>query len=219
MKTSLYTVLYAVCLGAVCAGILTGTRQVTRDRIAANERADKVKSILEVLEVPGRETAGAQELLDVFGRTVREGALEDLAFHVYVKDGAAATVAFAFKGQGVWGPIEGSLALEPDLLTVRGVTFTKQTETPGLGGEIEKEWFRNQFRGKSIRGKDARPGIPIRKGGASGPHEVDAITSATMTCDKVEDMLTAVMKRILDEREAVMSAIEKLIREGEDDAG
>lgn len=219
MKARLYTISYAVCLGAVCAGLLTGAGKTTRSYIEANERAEEVRNILGVLQVPRKEAAGAKELLGVFERAVRQGVHREQVFYVHVKDGAAATAAFAFKGQGVWGPIEGFLALEPDLLTVRGVTFHKQEETPGLGGEIEREWFRAQFRGKSIRDENGSPGIPIRKGGASGPHEVDAISGATMTCVRVEDMLTVTMKRILEERGALISAIKKLTGEGGDDAG
>ncbi len=218
MKGSLYTVSYAASLGIVCAGLLTGVGGFTRPYRVANEQAEKVRNILAVLEIPHDSGAGARELVGVFERTVREGTHEDLHFYVYVKDGKLTTAAFAFKGQGLWGPIEGFLALEPELATVRGVTFHKQEETPGLGGEIGSEWFREQFRGKSI-GEVGAPGIRIKKGGgASGPSEVDAITGATMTCVKVEKMLSLIMARILREREAVMSVLEGLIREGGADA-
>ncbi len=213
MKGSLYTVSYAASLGIVCAGLLTGVGGFTRPYRLANEQAEKVRNILAVLEIPHDENAGAKELLDLFKKTVKKGPHEDLAFYVYIKEGVLMTVAFAFEGQGLWGPIEGFLALEPGLATVRGVTFHKQEETPGLGGEIGAEWFREQFRGKSI-GEDGAPGIRIKKGGgASGPSEVDAITGATMTCVKVEKMLSLLMARILREREALMPVLEGLIRE------
>ncbi len=237
MKGSLYTVFYAVSLGVVCAGLLTGVGKITISRIEANERAEEVSNILGVLDVPHDEAAGAEALLELSERAVRKGTHEELVFYVYVKDGAAAlrlaqdggtepvegaaaSVAFAFKGQGVWGPIEGFLALEPDIKTVRGLTFHKQEETPGLGGEIGAAWFREKFRGKSIRAEDGTPGIRIKKGGGSrGASEVDGISGATMTCDRVEDILAAVMARILAEREALLSAVEKLIGEGGGDAG
>ncbi len=142
MKGRVYTVFYAVCLGAVCAGLLSGAGKVTRSRIEANERAEEVRNILDVIVVAYEHRAGAEELLRVFSDTVRKGSHGDLRFYARIEGGQTTTVAFALKGQGLWGPIEGFLALEPDLKTVRGLTFHKQEETPGLGGEIASEWFR-----------------------------------------------------------------------------
>ncbi len=219
MKTRAYTVFYAVCLGAVCAGLLTGAGKVTSSRVEANERAEEVRNILDVLGVAYDHSSGAEELLRVFSDTVRKGRSGDLHFYVRVEGGRPTTIAFALRGQGVWGPIEGFLALEPDLKTVRGLTFHKQEETPGLGGEIGSEWFRDQFRGKSILAGDGPPGIKIRKGGgASGPHEVDAISGATMTSVRVEGMLLSFSSAILSEMDAVKSAIEAAVMKGGDDA-
>ena len=44
------------------------------------------------------------------------------------------------------------------------------------------------------------PGIRIVRDGASEANEVDAITGATMTCEKVEAMLNATIRRIMKER-------------------
>ncbi len=234
MKASLYTVFYVLSLGAVSAGLLTGVGSFTRPYAEANEKAEEMRNILGVLRIPHRQDAGAEELREIFGRTVREGRVasghstedtrrgrhKELLFYTYVKDGALATAAFAFKGQGVWGPIEGFLALGPDLVTVSGVTFHKQEETPGPGGEIASDRFRKQFQGKSIRRVDGSAGIRLVKGGgASGPSEVDAISGATMTCQKVEGMLNAFMAHILANGDAVRAALERVIREGDSDAG
>jgi Na+-transporting NADH:ubiquinone oxidoreductase subunit C len=109
-------------------------------------------------------------------------------------------VAVPFAGQGLWGPIKGFLALKPDLKTIHGVTFHEQEETPGLGGEIGADWFRDQFKGKSIEDAQGKRGIRIRRGGgATGPNEVDAITGATMTSERVEEMLNAAVARIAGE--------------------
>ncbi|MHC4201639.1 MAG: FMN-binding protein [Planctomycetota bacterium] len=219
MKGSLYTVFYVLCLGAVSAGMLTGVGTYTRPFAEANEEAERVRNILGVLRVPLHQDAGSKELVRVFEEAVRKGSHKDLLFHAYVKDGSLATAAFEFKGQGVWGPIEGFLALGPDLVTVSGVTFHKQEETPGLGGEIASDGFRKQFEGKSIRRADGSAGIRLVKGGgSSGPSEVDAISGATMTCQKVEGMLNAFMANILANRDAVRAALERVIREGQSDA-
>ncbi len=53
---------------------------------------------------------------------------------------------------------------------------------------------------------------------ASGPGEVDAISGATMTCVRVEDMLLSLSSAILSEKDAVKSAIKAAVMKGGDDA-
>lgn len=97
------------------------------------------------------------------------------------------------RGKGLWDEIWGSIALEEDFKTIAGVSFDHAAETPGLGAEIKDNtaWV-SQFTGKSIY-NDAGEfvSILVRKGGAipGNPHQVDAITGATITGDGVTKML------------------------------
>ncbi|MHC4247663.1 MAG: FMN-binding protein [Planctomycetota bacterium] len=214
MKSSFYTVAYSIVLGTVCSALLTGVGRFTHPYKEKNERAEEVRNILGVLQVPFDPRAKADELLKVCRERTRKGSHKELRFFASVEDGKCATAALLFNGQGLWGPVEGFLALDPDLREVRGVTFHKQEETPGLGGEIASEGFRAQFAGKRIEGEDGAPGIRIKKGGgAVGPSEVDGISGATMTCQKVEAMLNAIMARIAEEREGLKAAIDNAIGE------
>ncbi len=91
---------------------------------------------------------------------------------------------FPVGGKGLWGPIWGYVALEPDLNTIMGVVFDHKSETPGLGGEITKSWFQQQFVGKKIFNKEGDlTGIVVMKGKANNndPYSVDGITGATLT--------------------------------------
>ncbi len=195
MKGSIYTVFYSAVLGTVCALLLTGTSAVTKPYIEANKAAERMRNILEVLEVPGIDEAGSQELTQIYEEKVSEKQYGSLS--VYETDDGAVAVPFA--GPGLWGPIKGFLALEPDKKTILGVTFHEQEETPGLGGEIGEQWFRDQFKGKSLRGEDGTLGILIARGGISAPNGVDAITAATMTCEKVQAMLNKTIDTIVKE--------------------
>jgi electron transport complex protein RnfG len=47
--------------------------------------------------------------------------------------------------------IHALVALNPDF-GITGMEITSHEEDPGLGGEIEKEYFKNQFKGKSFEG-------------------------------------------------------------------
>jgi len=53
------------------------------------------------------------------------------------------------KFPGYKNVIHVMVALDPDF-SVRGVEITAHEEDPGLGGEIEKEYFKNQFQGKAF---------------------------------------------------------------------
>ena len=101
----------------------------------------------------------------------------------------------------MWGPIKGFLALDPKITKILGITFYEQEETPGLGGEISTPSFRNKFVGLPIRDKEGNPGIIIKSGGEEAINKVDGISGATMTCDKVQQMLNEAIKRITKEKQ------------------
>jgi len=70
----------------------------------------------------------------------------------------------------------------------------------GLGGEIASDWFLEGFEGKKIVDASGKPGIIIKGGGETNAiNEVDAISGATMTCDKVEELLNNVIEKIVQE--------------------
>jgi Na+-transporting NADH:ubiquinone oxidoreductase subunit C len=82
------------------------------------------------------------------------------------------------QGNGLWGPIWGYLAIDPDGKTVIGAKFDHKSETSGLGGEITTEKFQSQFSGKQIL-MNSHP-IPV---------EFDAISGATKTSNGVKEMI------------------------------
>ncbi len=99
------------------------------------------------------------------------------------------------RGAGLWGPIWGSIAFESDFNTIAGATFDHKSETPGLGADINKNWFEVEFKGKSIFDKDGNfVSIAVVKGGVANSninpaHGVDAISGGTITSNGVSLML------------------------------
>ncbi len=202
MKSTLHTLLFAAVLGVVCSTLLVTANLFTAPYQEANRKADQVRNYLAALDVPIPENASASDLIAIFERTIRPVRQGGLERYEYRPEGADApqAVAVAFAGPGVWGPIEGVLALEPDMARIRGIRFFKQEETPGLGGEIATEGFLKRFNEKQIVAADGTPGFRVRKpGAADGPNEVDGITGATMTSERVGTMLDALAKRIRED--------------------
>jgi Na+-transporting NADH:ubiquinone oxidoreductase subunit C len=183
-------------LALVCATALTAVERFTADRKAANAEAEETRNMLGVLDVPFDAKAPAAELLNTFEQNVTTTQLGDLTFYVYEHPEAGPLWAMRFQGQGLWAPVEGLLCLEDDRRTIYRVSFYKQEETPGLGGEISADWFTDQFRGKVIL-TETDTGVRIVRDGADAANEVDAISGATMTCDKVEDMLNESIEKLV----------------------
>jgi len=204
VKNNVYTLFYAGVLGTVCSLLLTAVASFTAPYQQANAKAEKNRNILGVLQVQYAPGASSQELVQIFEDNVLSEQKGVLTMYRYVppKDSdKTETVAVGFEGPGLWGPVKGFLALDKDMRTIRGVTFYEQEETPGLGGEIVTAGFRDQFVGKSIVDEAGNPGIIISSGGDPAANKVDAISGATMTCDKVQAMLNETIKSIVEEKQ------------------
>ncbi|MBC8379447.1 MAG: FMN-binding protein [Planctomycetes bacterium] len=209
-RQNIYTICFAIILGLACATLLTFAAEFTRPKQNENKQAEEIKNILAALKVPFEVNAGPSDLIAIFERDVIEQSLgeegDSLTLYVYKPEGTETPVAVAvrFIGPGLWGPIKGFLAIEPDYKTIRGVTFYEQEETPGLGGDIVTDGFRSRFEGKHIADEAGQWGLDIVPGGTehSGINQIAGISGATMTCDKVEEMINAVIETLAAKREA-----------------
>ena len=98
-------------------------------------------------------------------------------------------------GKGLWSTLFGFISIGSDANTVQGITFYKHKETPGLGGEVDKKWFQDNFVGKKIFDENELVSVKVAKGKINAlpenewPHSVDGITGATITSQGVTDFL------------------------------
>ena len=102
-------------------------------------------------------------------------------------------------GKGLWSTLFGYFAIDDDFNTVRGITFYQHSETPGLGGEVDKAWFQANFAGKKIKDNSGNlVSIEVVKGkSGDNIHGVDGISGATITSRGVTDFLLRDLKRYL----------------------
>ena len=78
------------------------------------------------------------------------------------------------------------------------MAFYRKNETPGLGAEIAKAAFREQFIDKVIAIEG--PQINIKRPGAVlGNSDVHAVTGATQTSTRLENIINAGLKEWLSE--------------------
>jgi len=117
------------------------------------------------LEPPLDENAGSEEIINFFKMNVRIRKINGVEFYEYypgsTTSGEPSAIAIPFSGSGLWAPIKGVIALEPDLITIMGIRFYQQEETPGLGGEIASDWFQKQFKGKKYSPQMVNPGLRL----------------------------------------------------------
>ncbi|MHC4205242.1 MAG: FMN-binding protein [Planctomycetota bacterium] len=199
MKGNIYTIVYAAVLGTACALVLTFAASFTAPYQEANRKAEEVKNILLALNISMPDKASSEQLVEIYKDNVEDDKEQgDITTYVSNNDGA---IAIRFVGPGLWGPIKGFLALDPKMTKIRGITFYEQEETPGLGGDIVNASFRDKFVGLMIRDKAGNPGIIIKNGGEAAINKVDGISGATMTCDKVQEMLNEAIKSIVEEKQ------------------
>lgn len=95
-------------------------------------------------------------------------------------------------GAGLWGPIWGYIAFDDNGDTIYGAYFAHQGETPGLGAEIEKPKFCDQFEGKNIFSDNGTfTSVAVSKVGKepSGQTWVHAVSGGTITSQGVQKML------------------------------
>ena len=216
-QSNSYTILYIIVLVLVVGSALALTAMALKPRQQENADADKKRQIL--ASVHG--VAEASEIASTFDKYVTDQfivnekgeRIGDNAFAVNVAnqskesaaerqlpvyvctmpgDGATKYILPVY-GAGLWGPIWGYVALDADGSTVFGAYFAHQGETPGLGAEIEKPAFSDQFEGKQMF-KDGRflPVTVVKAGQKPLGDEdyVDAVSGGTITSKGVAAMLS-----------------------------
>jgi Na+-transporting NADH:ubiquinone oxidoreductase subunit C len=116
-----------------------------------------------------------------------------LPIFVYKDENGNKKYIIPVRGKGLWGQIWGYVAINDDLNTIYGAVFDHAKETPGLGAEINQDWFMNEFKGKKLFDDNGNfISIEVVKGGGADPadpHAVDAISGGTITSKGLEDML------------------------------
>ena len=210
MHSNRYTLIFTTTITMVLAFILSSVFSSLDDLTQKNIQADIKKNILSSLDFsPSVEAPWTVENVEeIFNESIVsfvvnssgevvpnklpediDPKLEEDLFPLYKKvvDGKIDGFAIPISGKGLWGTMYGYFAIEPDGATAKGITFYRHIETPGLGAEVDKPWFQQNFIGKRFIDDDGNlVGIQTVKGKVDESsdeayHLVDGITGATMT--------------------------------------
>jgi Na+-transporting NADH:ubiquinone oxidoreductase subunit C len=222
MSSNTKSVLFAAVLCLVCSLLLTIASSGLKSYQVRNINLDRQKNLLKsagLIDDQGDNTQAYIEKLysenikslwvDSSGRIVKEPEKGEkaLPIYLYIKENEIESYIVPIDAQGLWGKINGYLAISRDGSTISGFTVYKHSETPGLGGEIERSWFQKNFKGKKIVNKEGKfVSISVARGTVRDMIQedlranfVDGISGATLT----GKFLSASMKDILKEYESV----------------
>ena len=194
---SWFPILYMFCVTALFSSIVIGLTRITNERVETNEKLAFERAVLSVLPGMDIEMLTNLEIHNKFTDMINEP--NDLSKDAYTgkKDSQIIAYILPISGQGFWAPIKGVIGVETNRKTITGLAFYEQNETPGLGAEIAKAPFRNQFKNKVI----SSAGQPInfrRPGTTLEDNEVHAVTGATQTSNRLEIIINTELKKWRD---------------------
>lgn len=176
-------------IALVCSLVVTGTHLALKPVQESWTDVARYRSVLDVSgllpDTPAtdRELAALMRQLEVRDVEVSRKVNGDVkvatepVFLVWTDD-RLQRVILPVAGQGMWAPIRGYLALEPDLRTVAEISFHDIGDTPGIGDRIQEPEWRAQWRGKAAF-NDA--GEAVLGSGDDPRHRIDAVAGATIT--------------------------------------
>lgn len=215
-QSNSYTIIYIIVLVVLVGTALAATSLALKDKQQENVNADKMSQILAaalitpaksdvvadfnryitsqiVVNEQGDVIEGVKAFdVNVANQSKLPADRRELPVFVCTTPDGATKYILPVYGAGLWGPIWGYVAFDNDGSTVYGAFFAHQGETPGLGAEIEKPAFSDQFQGKQVF-KDGRfHPIAVVKAGQqplNGEDYVDGISGGTITSKGVGAML------------------------------
>jgi Na+-transporting NADH:ubiquinone oxidoreductase subunit C len=220
-QSNLYTIVFIIITSFAAALILSVSSSVLKERQERNAELDVKKNILYAVDLL-KDSSDPEKLYKEYirstvvnsqGKVLEKSApAEKINFErelekkpaereypvfmsINEKDGKISAYCIPIVGKGLWSTLYGYLALETDLKTIKGISFYKHAETPGLGGEIEKPEFQKNFYGKKILSESGElVSVTVLKGktrpnSPSLIHEVDGISGATLTVNGVNKLL------------------------------
>ena len=165
----MFITLTVVC--AIAAASLAKVYDGTKDAIAEAKRQEILRAIKTVL--PTFDNAPDQDVVDLPSGKDKKGNVVKTTFYRGTKGGEFVGVAFKTSSmEGYSGLIEVMVGVDP-LGTVTAIEIVSHAETPGLGDKITFDWFKKQYKGKSL---DNANWLVKKDGG-----DFDQITGATIS--------------------------------------
>ncbi len=195
-KSFLYPIIFMSIITALFTFVLAFMDYSTADQIAFLQETELREKILYIFNIEA-DTEDPEEIDKIFKDNIEVEEIDGQRHFALVENGETTAYAFPVGGSGLWGSVEGYVGISSDYSKLTGVEFTEHSETPGLGGRIDEEEFKVQFRDLDVSNVEGQDYIIYRP--ANGGN-VDAITGATLTSKSVSDFLNKDIADFIKER-------------------
>lgn len=194
-KSFAYPIIFMSLVTAIYAFLLAFLNQSTAEQIDFLANTDLQEKILYVFDIPV-ESDDPNEIDEQFKEKIKVKEINDEKIYLLEEEGEVKAYAYPFNGAGLWGSINGYAGVSADYSELVGVEFISHSETPGLGGRIDEDWYKDQFRGIDIQAPKEEYIVYSPSAGSN----VDAITGATSTSRAVSDILNKNIEKIIEEK-------------------
>ncbi len=204
MSNAMKSLLFAAVLGVVCSLLLTAASSGLKAFQEENALVDRQRNVLKAVGALDPERRyRSDEIRVLFEKSIRTVKVDPdgravtadtaagrlLPLYLFMQDDQVQSYILPVDSRGLWGRIYGFLAIRNDGRTVAGFSVYQHSETPGLGGEIERPWFQQNFVGKQILDAQGElVSVGIAKGAVADVvatdrqgNYVDGISGATLT--------------------------------------
>jgi len=185
------TLLVAVGVSFICSVLVASAAVILKPRQLQNEEEFRQRIILDVagLYEPGGDIASLYTAIEE--RSIELASGESAPVFLVMDGAQIEQVIVPIEGPGLWSTMYGYLAVENDGNTVRGLRFYSHAETPGLGDQVDKPFWRDQWPGKKLYGPDGMPQIEVVKGPApaNSDYQIDGLAGATLTGRGISDFV------------------------------
>ena len=220
-QSNVYTIVYITVMVVIVGAALAFTAMSLKEKQTENADADKMRQILQsvhltteratvvedykkyitstiVVNINGEQVEGADAFaINVANEAKKPADQRQLPVYICTLPDVGTKYIIPLAGMGLWGPIWGYVSLDSDGTTIYGAFFDHQGETPGLGAEITKPAFTDQFNGKEMfKNGLFLPVTVVKKGQVpQGDMDyVDGISGGTITSKGVGSMLDECLK-------------------------
>jgi Na+-transporting NADH:ubiquinone oxidoreductase subunit C len=177
------TLFVAIGVSLVCSVLVASAAIILQPRQLKNAEEFRQRIILDVagLYEPDADIASLYASIEETMTTLASG--DEAPVYLVLDGSRIEQVILPIEGAGLWSTMYGYLAVENDGNTVRGLRFYSHAETPGLGDQVDKPAWREQWQGKKLYGADGEPQIEVVKGPApdDSEYEIDGLAGATLT--------------------------------------
>ena len=193
-KGMIYTIIFTFLTTLIFLSILAMVNELTMSKVERNQELVLIKSMLNAFNIQYNDE---EDAYNKFNSYINKQEINDIQIYINSSNELTKnTYAVIFSGNGLWGTINGVLAVYSDFSRIIGIDILNHNETPGLGGRIDEHYFKEQFRNEKLINNKISMKI---SGPGDNDHEngrVDAITGATRTSELFESMINVHLEKL-----------------------